>query len=346
VGWQDLLRNKDVAVVILPWVGGRQAQWGQRIWTIDGTLPREHGWYEFQNNGSRLLLNRKVDPQPETLLVSGMAGALGTKRRAVEKGYLVGDRLVPDTVQADEDSVQLASGWNTVYLLDEGLDRFARIQAGKAFENGPLIFMQQDMPAGPEAEVTQAYEDKKPNLNHIKGVSPALDAAFRFEVWRRDEAEKYRKEQARLRREAEERRAKEERRAELAAKIGTAEGRRAMAQTDFGEAAKAALAVGGAEYLDHRSLGRGEFAVKYLCQGRRLECVCDIRMHITDAGICLNAHRGDRDFQVGTKGDAFFTLESLPSVVKEAINGNKLVVFRHVAGDMDDRDDDRWDDDD
>jgi hypothetical protein len=69
-------------------------------------------------------------------------------------------------------------------------------------------------------------------------------------------------------------------------------------------------------------------------------------MHIVDAGICLDDHRG-------TKGDTRFTLESLPAVVGEAIRGGKLVVWRHVAGDPGnaanhdwgaDRDED-WDED-
>ena len=61
---------------------------------------------------------------------------------------------------------------------------------------------------------------------------------------------------------------------------------------------------------------------------------------LLDAGVCLDNHRG-------TKGDTFFTLESLPAVIGEAIRGNKLVVWRHVPGDggyNDDDEDDEGDD--
>jgi hypothetical protein len=42
------------------------------------------------------------------------------------------------------------------------------------------------------------------------------------------------------------------------------------------------------------------------------------------------------------KGDTRFTLESLPTVVGEAIRTGKLVVYRHVDGDR--GYDDDWDD--
>jgi len=44
-----------------------------------------------------------------------------------------------------------------------------------------------------------------------------------------------------------------------------------------------------------------------------------------DSGICLIDHTTEE------RGDARFTLESLPAVINEAINDQKLVVFRHVA---------------
>jgi len=326
MGWKDLLRTRDIAVVILPWVGGRQAQWGQRIWKIDGKLPREYGWYEFHNNGSRLILNKAVDPAPEMLTVSGMAGAIGTKARSIVKGYLVGDRLVPDTVRVDEDPVQLASNWNTVHLVDDELDRFARIQAGRTHEDGPLIYMGQEMSFGPEMEVTQAYEDKRTSLDDIKGVPPALETAFRFEVWRREEEVKYRAELVRKRREEEERRRLEERRAAIAEQIGTAEGRREMVPVDFGEAATAALQLSNAEYLDHQAMRNGEYKVNYRYMNRRFQCVCDSRMRIVDSGICLTDHA------TGINYDNVLSLESLPLVVKEAIDRGKLVVYRHVGG--------------
>jgi hypothetical protein len=53
-------------------------------------------------------------------------------------------------------------------------------------------------------------------------------------------------------------------------------------------------------------------------------------LRIIDSGICLTAHYDDPEFEAGTKGDGFFTLESLPSVIREAQRDGKLVVYRHV----------------
>jgi len=185
------------------------------------------------------------------------------------------------------------------------------------------------MPLGPEDEVLQAFFEDSLNIyqcRDIKGVVPALDAAFRMEIWQKIEAERRRQELERLRREEEERRAREERRQALIANLGNAETRRELAKIDFGEAARAALAVGNAQYLDHRKAPRrGEMVVRYRLDRRRFECVCDERtLRIIDAGICLTSHT------TGVKGDTLFTLESLPSVVSEAIREDVLVVYRHV----------------
>jgi hypothetical protein len=108
--------------------------------------------------------------------------------------------------------------------------------------------------------------------------------------------------------------------------MGTGLGRRTLAAHDFETAARAALGVGGAVFLDARQ-GRvpNEMVVQYRINNQRLECVCDKNtLQITDAGICLEDH------YTGEKGDTYFSLESLPAVVNEAIRRDKLVVWRHV----------------
>ena len=47
-------------------------------------------------------------------------------------------------------------------------------------------------------------------------------------------------------------------------------------------------------------------------------------MRIIDSGICLQDHN------TGEKGDTYFTLESLPAVIRQADREGKLVVYRHV----------------
>ena len=241
-------------------------------------------------------------------------------------GYLVGDRLVPSDVRVDPDPRNIAACSERVYLIDPGLDRFVLVQAGRVSEDGPLVFIQQEMPLGPEQEVQAAFLDDKLSVQDIPGVPPALDAAFRMERWQRVEAARRRAElEERLRKEAEEL-ARECLRQELVQKLGDGAGRREMARHDFEASARAALAVGGAEFLDHRTaIQRNEMVVRFRLNGRRYECTCDRwTLQIIDAGICLTDHDS------GVKGDSLLTLESLPGTVLQADREGKLVVFRHV----------------
>jgi hypothetical protein len=310
--WRDLLQTNDEAVVA-PWVGGRTLRIGERTWTIEGDLPPEHGWYTFRASGRKLRAGGPTEAAPGML-------------RHLVHGYLVGDRLVPDDARVDPDPSKIVRASSFVHLVEPGLDRFARVAAGRVCEGGSLVYQGQAMPLGPEGDVLAAYLDGAVALDDVRGVPPALDAAFRMETWRRAEAERRRAALEQERREEEARRARQERRRELAAHLGDAAGRRAMVPVDFAEAARAALAVGGAEYLDHRrSVRRGEVVVRFRVHKQRFECTCDeATLRIIDAGICLVDHA------TGERGDTYFTLESLPAVILEARRGDKLVVFRHT----------------
>lgn len=311
MGWRDLLQAQDERVTA-PWVGGRSLQANDRTWTIEGRLPQEFGWYTFKLSGRKARVDRPSDPSHEVL-------------KHPVKGYLVGDRLVSDEVRIVPSIAQVAEASETVHLIEPGLDRFVRVAAGRPFEDGPLVYVGQEYPLGPEDGVLQAFLDGLLSVSHVAGVAPALDAAFRIEVWRRQEAERRRLEEERRRREEEERRAREERRRQIVERLGDGEGRREMALVDFAEAARAALAVGGAQYLDHRqSVRRGEMVVRFRMNGRRFECVCSMNLRIIDSGICLVDHA------TGERGDDRFTLESLPAVIRLAEQEGKLVVFRHV----------------
>jgi hypothetical protein len=305
MGWRDLLQADDEAVVSA-WVGGRTLRTRNRTWTIEGRLPPEHGWHSFSITGRKARWKEPADAPMEVLF-------------DLQRGYLVGDRLVADHVEVELDPAKLAQRFERVHLVEEGLDRFARIAAGRVCDDGPLIYEGPDMPLGPEDDVLQAFLDRKGTVDAVSGVPPALDAAFRFESWQRSEAE-------RRRREERERREREERRRRIMEQVGSAAGRRAMAREDFGEAARAALAMGNAEYLDHRrAAGRNEMIVRFRMNRRRFECTCDAEtLRIIDSGICLTSH------DTGKQYDNYFTLESLPGVIEDAERQGVLVVFRHV----------------
>jgi len=311
MGWRDLLTTEEETVT-LPWTGGRSLHSEFRVFKLK-TRPREFGWYTFTLEGKTAKDPQSADPVPE--LIKGQVS-----------GYLVGDRLVPDDTRIDPDPAKIVAYSEKVFALPEELDRFSRVRAGRIYPEGPLIFAEQDFPLGPEDEVMEAYFDQKDEVHTIPGVVPALDAAFRMEKYQREQAELRRQEIARRRAEEAARREKERRRKELMEKLGDGALRREMAHSgDFTEAARAALQVGGAQYLDHRKGRRGnEWIVKYRVDGQRLECVCDTNLQIVDAGICLVDHH------TGEKGDTYFTLESLPAIVRQAVREGKLVVWRHV----------------
>jgi hypothetical protein len=247
------------------------------------------------------------------------------------RGYLVGDRFIPDNVRVDPDPAKLIQQTQPVYCVELGLERFARIAAARDRE-GNLVYVGQEFPEGADAEAIRAYQDWAESLDGVTGVTPALDLAFRWVTYQRHQAEKRRQELERIRAEEERRRAEAERLQQLMRDAGTAVGRRALAGRDFEAAAREALRVSGAELLDTRqSVNRAEMVVQYRFQQRRLECVVEkATLRVVDAGVCLTDH------DTGVKGDRFFTLESLPGVIAEAIRLGKLVVWRHLDGDYDD----------
>lgn len=311
--WRDLLQDK-AETLIFPWIGGRSLRSGPRHWRIEGPLPVEYDWATFELNGRKACYFGKPSCPPLEEL----------KYKAV--GYLVGNRLVPLEARVDPDPKDIMAKTERVHLIEPGIDRFVLVSAGRTCEDGPLIYIQQEMPLGPEMEVQAAFLDGKETVSDIKNVCPALDAAFRMEVFQRKEAERRRRElEERLRKEEEERQ-KEARRRELFERLGNGAGRREMAVEDFEAAARAALAVGGAELLDQRSSSqRDERIVRFRLDHQRFECICHARtLRIIDAGVCLT------DESTGEKGDSLLTLESLPAVILEAQRLDRLVIFRHV----------------
>jgi hypothetical protein len=274
---------------------------------VTGRLPREFGWYLWECQGRRAGLVEEAEADGDY-----------ERGRACESGYLVGDRFIALTARVEPDPARLVEQTVPVYLVEPGLERFAPIRAALD-EEGRHIYIQEVFGLGPEEEVREAYVDRKASVAHVSDVPPALDLAFRFASRRRLEVERRRAELERMRLE-------EARREEARRKIGTGPGRRTLVGVDPEAAARAALRVGGAELLDVRDGRiRREMIVQYRVDNRRLECVAQRdTLRIVDAGICLEDHA------TGEKGDTYFTLESLPGVVRQAIREGQLVVWRHA----------------
>lgn len=310
MGWRDLITEEELTIVA-PWVGGRSLHFDGRTRSIVGTVPSEHGWYRFDAEPRKATLQGSADPDPETL-------------RFLQTGFLVGNRFVPDGASPAIAQGDWGLHFKQVHLLEDGLERFVRIDVGTVVEGSELIFRGFAYPLGPEEEVLSAFLDRNESLDGIKAVIPSLQAAFDLECLERRKIEQRREELGRLRRQEEERLLQEAKRHEIQRSLGNGAGRREMAIVDFDCAATAALAVGGATLLDVRNGQGAEKVVRYRLDGRRFECVCDLQLRIIDAGVCLT------DEETGEKGDSFFTLESLPAVIRQAEREGVLVVFRHV----------------
>lgn len=327
MSWRDLLDEGHKRT--LPWVGRTMVHSAERSWSVRLPYPPEHGWFKFEAGGDRWASLVSREPvEPDSSYFTTMA---------TYRGYVVGDRFILDSARVDPDPKKLIEQTKQVYCVEPGLDRFARATVVIDRE-GHFIYRSQEFPLGPENEALMAYQDRKDSLTGIAGVTPALDLAFQWISYQRIQAEVRRKEVERLLAEEAKKRAEEERVQQAMKDAGTAVGRRVLAARDFETAAREALKVSGAELLDVRpSCNKAEMVVQYRFRERRLECVVDkTTMRVLDAGVCLTDHN------TGVKGDRLFTLESLPGVIGEAMNLNKLVVWRHLDGD---REDDNEDDD-
>ena len=315
MGWQDLIAEKEE--LVLPWTGGREVFCRNRSWKIEGRFPHEFDWFRFQIDGGRktnLLGQAELDPSFE-------------EGHPLVKGYLVGNRLIPDNARVTPEPEKFIDQTIEVFIPERGLERFTRAVVVR-LPNGHHVYVRQEFPLGPESEVQEAYQNRKDSVNGIPGVTPALDLAFRFVSRERILTEARAVELERIRVEEEAKRAKEERFKEALKNAGTGAGRRSLALVDFDAAARAALAISGAEFVDSRdSYNRGEKVVQYRFMGYSLECTVNCNtLGIIDSGICLTNER------TGEKGDDRFSLESLPAVVACAVREHKLVIYRHGDG--------------
>jgi hypothetical protein len=313
MGWRDLLQAAP-SQGVFTWLGGRRIYDHARTYRVEGQLPREFGWYLFSLAGriARLLKPAERDND-----------YLRSLDRFPRTGYLVGDRFIPVNARVSRDPAKLLEQTEPVYLVEEGLDRFPLVETITDRESR-TVFVQQTFPGPADDAVREAFIARKESVDDIPHVTPALDLAFGFATHQRKMYEERREELRKIREE-------NERKEAAFRRIGTAAGRREAVAFDLETAVRSALAMGGAELLDVRDGNRGQAVVTYRFENRRFECVCDRwTLRIIDAGICLEDHL------TGERGDTRFTLESLPGVVREAINGRRLHVYRHIDDEEDD----------
>ena len=307
MSWKDLLQKPDETIVT-PWLGGRRLFYGSRSWKIKGPLPSEAGMYEWTIDSRTARLKEESDEGVPTEEICG---------------YAVGDLFVSDSQGGNISTPQeMAGRFPRLHLMDH-LDHFERVSAHRYWTNGPLFYGGLSFPLGPEDEVREAYLEDKDSLREVKEVTPALDLCFRLACARREEQRRIREEAERARAQEEERQRRAQERAALEEQVRTSLGdgltRRRLAQVDFETAARSSLSIGGASYVEHRRTGNGEYVVRYTLNGGRYECVCREDLSIVEAGVCLTSET------TGERGDSYFTLESLPGVVREAVSEGAVI---------------------
>jgi len=116
MSWMELLNSGGDRV--LPWLGGREVHSPTRSWTIKGRLPKEFGWYTFDTSSGRNA--RLKGREPEDMDPDYEEG------QKLLRGYLVGDRFIPDNARVDPDPAKLIEQTEPVYCVEPGLERFTR----------------------------------------------------------------------------------------------------------------------------------------------------------------------------------------------------------------------------
>ena len=280
---------------MVPYHGKGLAWEAKRQWRFAvGHAPPLWGWYSTEKERGRLVRPVRV-AAPD---VEGYFGERGAQ------ALIVGDAAWTCAVR-----VKLV-----VPLPPEDLPRFSLVKLVMGRDHCGYVAAVLPDTAVEEA-VRLALAEERTGIDTIPGVTPAHRAAFGVYTQARAQA---RQQQALI--EAQ-RQAEDARR-----RAGSPAGRRMLAASDPEEACRAALRVSGGVLLGFRRSGTDLGVVDWSCDGRPFQCIVKLNgLGLHDPGICLTSH------ETGEEGGKLITLEALPSVVREARDTNKLVVFRHVG---------------
>lgn len=303
--------------VVLPYFGGTRVDAADRRLRVDGELAP--GWWRFRIDGRRAVAIEAAAP--------GELAALPRVRGHWVDGWIVldGRQLVRVALAPDDEPPPLA-----------------RV-AARRWHSGDVLFDAVEFEDDAELEARSALEERRP-IGELRGVVPSLRTAFGLalggalarelrvpvlvpEVLPRAVAIADRGREAVrawLDEIVAERRCAEEdarRRAEsvrLEAAAGTA---RAVARHgDPAQRADDALDGAKARMLSCRRLERGaRLDVAYEVDGTRIMSIVDAcTLQVIDPGVCLG-HGGE--YRV-------LTLDAMPSVVREAIETERLNITR------------------
>lgn len=302
VDFRQFLQGSQTRV--LPYLGGTRVDAPDRPLRL--AAPVEPGWWRFRVDGRRATAVERAAP-------------IDLSDRPARRGHWARGWIFASG--RDVDRVALPP--------EEEPPPLARVTA-RRWPSGDLLFDSLDFEDDAELAAREALERHRP-LGDVKGVAPSLRAAFGYALaWvvgrelsipvsprevaaqvlaiadgGRDVAA------ARLRELAAERERHrirtQARRVEARPRGGSPE-----------ERADAALAAARCRLLGSRSLRDGQLEVRWEIEGARIISVVDAAtLHVYDAGVCLAG------------ADEELTLDSLPSVIREAIETDQLNITRH-----------------
>ncbi len=311
---------------VLPWLGGLAIETEDRRFRLKARPPKP-GWWRFAVLGRDAELEPPVEPAEPVL--DGLPKLHGTLHR----GWLFGAGPKPEEL---------------LLLPDDEAPLFQRVRA-RRWHSGEALFEQLDFDGEGEEAVRQALDDGA-NLAAAKGVTPALRVAFAWELVRKlasAEAEpivirptevvasalEIAEGGAAIARRVVDEIVHARRGGRVAVAAGgrvyvrevIAAARRTTRDAHWGnveERADEALSGAGARLLGVRRVGE-LIEVRFRYEGDSFTCMADpFTLQIRDAGICLVDH------ETYERGDEQLTLDSLPSVVREAMELGVLVHTR------------------
>ncbi|WP_309891406.1 hypothetical protein [Archangium sp.] len=306
---------------VLPYFGGASVDAASRRLRV--STPPAPGWWRFEVQGRTATAREPAEPR-------GLDGL------PLVRGHLWGTRLVREGAVAEP--IQL--------LPEEEPPRFSPLRV-RRWHDGTLVFEGLDFEGEAEGTVRLMLEEGQ-TLAEVKAVPASLRAAFGYavleaasralgirfsapevrgqvlavaeggrsvaEAWLRalvaEREAHVRAVEARLR-------ALEDQRLELSRL--RAQPRPLERQARGAVRVERVLEAAGARLLDTRRLGNERLEVTFGFMGERFISIVEAgSLQVVDAGICL----AGADRQV--------TLESLPSVIREAIEDDVLVITRHA----------------
>jgi hypothetical protein len=309
---------------VLPYFGGASVDAASRRLRV--STPPAPGWWRFDVQGRTATAREPAVPQ-------GLDGL------PLVRGHLWGTRLVREGAVAEP--VQL--------LPEEEPPRFSPVRV-RRWHDGTLVFEGLDFEGEAEGTVRLMLEEER-TLAEVKAVPASLRAAFGYAVLEaasrvlgiRFSAPEVRGQvlavaeggravaEARLRALAAEREA-HVRAVEARLRVEESEARpraelsrlrvqpRPLERQAQGMArVERVLEAAGGRLLATRRLGNERLEVTFGFMGERFISIVEAdSLRVVDAGICLAG--ADREV----------TLESLPSVIREAIEDDVLVITRHA----------------